>query len=487
MMEESYILLLPVLVVGIGGLVLLMVDAFSKVQEKGLALLASAIVLAGLLVNFGLWFSGYEFGPLEGVSNLVIFDRQGLFFNFVILLGTFLCLLFAGGYLREYGLERGEFYPLVLFASVGMMVMIQAIDFMVLFIGLETMSLPVYCLCGFSRTKPQSMEGALKYFLLGAFASALLLYGIALLYGITGHTDFVGISKVLKARVEEPVLAAGMFLVLAGFMFKIAAVPFHMWVPDAYEGAPTPVTTYMAIAVKTAAFAMMLRVLFGVFPILPLGSLEQSWPQVLIVLSVLTMTLGNLCALHQENIKRLLAYSSIAHVGYILIGVVAASLGNPHDTSSVLFYLLAYTVSNAGAFGAIIILSKQGGEYVDEFNGIGKKEPFIALVMTIFLLSLAGIPPTGGFFAKFYIFKKAIESELYLLCILGVLNTVVGVYYYLRITVSMYMKEKEPQVVGCERISSGYISFALLVALFFVLMMGLFPETYLEMAKAAIE
>ncbi len=368
------------------------------------------------------------------------------------------------------------------------MMLAAAGDALSLFLGLETMSIGAYAMTAFRRASARSGEGALKYFLLGSFAAAVLIYGFALLYGATGHTDLAGIGAAARtAGGRSPMFIMGASLVLVGMLFKVSAVPFHAWTPDAYEGAPTPATTFMAVAVKAGAFAMLLRVL-----ILSLGdpgwtSWATGWPPVVATLAALTMTVANLVAGRQESVKRMLAYSSIAHAGYLLVGVTAIMQDPARASASVLYYLLAYTVSTAGAFGALILCGSRGREAVsyEDLSGLGRRHPAPALAFALFLVSLAGVPPTAGFFGKWFIFKTAIESGLYWLAIVGLLNSVVGAYYYLRVLVYMYMREPAAGAPVAIPMRSGYVTAALIVSAILVLALGLTPTRYLDLAVGA--
>jgi NADH-quinone oxidoreductase subunit N len=336
-----------------------------------------------------------------------------------------------------------------------------------------------------------------KYFLLGSFAAALTVYGGALLYGATGRTDLAGIRAGVSALAANAAVAAnsgklglvvvGTVLVLAGLAFKISAVPFHMWAPDAYEGAPTPATSFMAVSVKSAAFAMLLRVLLGGFGDPISMSWASGWPPVMATLAVLTMTVANLVAGRQESVKRMLAYSSIAHAGYVLVGVASTVRASADGQGSVLFYLLAYTFSTAGAFGALVLCGSRGKEAVsyEDLAGIGKRHPAAAAAFTLFLLSLAGMPPTAGFFGKLYIVKAALGAELNLLAVLLLLNSVLAAYYYLRVLVYMYMKEPMAGAPIAVPMKSGYVTAALVLAALFVVGVGLLPGSSLEMALRA--
>jgi NADH-quinone oxidoreductase subunit N len=498
-----FLALSPLLVVVLGGLLLMIAEAFSHRREEGdaretgpsseLALGTAITFMAGAVFSAAVWFVGPE--TLEGASAAapyLILDRFTLFFSAVICLGGALAALLAGGYLPEHRLDRGEFYPLLTFSAVGAIILAASGDILTLFLGLETMSLGVYALTGFRRGSPRSAEAAVKYFLLGSFAAALLLYGGALLYGATGHTDLAGIRAVLAAGGEK--LNVGLVLIaaalmLTGLAFKVSAVPFHMWTPDVYEGAPTPATSFMAVAVKSAAFAILLRVLIGGFSAGELASWAGGWPPILAFLAVLTMTVANLIAGRQESVKRMLAYSSIAHAGYVLVGVVATIRQSELGQASVMFYLLAYTVSTAGAFGALILCGSRGVEAVsyEDLAGIGKRHPAAALAFSLFLLSLAGVPPTAGFFGKLFVVRASIGAGNNALAVILLLNSVLGAYYYLRVLVFMYMREPAPGAPIAKPMRSGYVATALVLAAVMVMALGLFPTTSLGVAlRAAI-
>jgi NADH-quinone oxidoreductase subunit N len=496
--------LAPILIVALGALALLCVEALSRLRDEtlespsaSLAVSSAVILAAAASASAGLWAYGPD--QLAGVKALapyLLVDRFSLAFFVILSLGGALTALLAGGYLPEHKLDRGEFYPLVLLSTAGAMALVAAGDLLTLFIGLETMSVGVYAMVAFRRGSPRSVEAAMKYFLLGSFAAALLLYGGALLYGATGHTDLAGIGSQLGkigyskpvnsiAQALEhatPIAVVGMVLVLVGLAFKVSAVPFHMWTPDAYEGAPTPATTYMAAAVKTAAFAMAMRVLLVALGDARSASWGAGWPPVLAALAVATMTVGNLVAGRQESVKRMLAYSSIAHAGYVLVGVIAAVRNPAEANASVIFYLLAYTLSTVGAFGALILCGSRGAEAVSyaDLAGLGRRHPAVALAFSVFLLSLAGVPPTAGFFGKFYVFRAAIDGGYVWLALLGLVNSVVAAYYYLRVLVTMYMREPEPGAAVAKPMRSGHVGFAVALAAILVLVLGLLPNGAIE-------
>jgi len=484
----------PLLAVGLGALLLMLVEALSTRPNAtrsppGLALGTVAVLFTGATFAGTVWMAGLDrIGDLSSLAPWLIVDSFTLFFDMLLCLGAGISALLAGGYLVEHRIERGEFYALLLFATVGAMTLAAAGDALTLFLGLETMSIGAYAMTAFRRASPRSAEGALKYFLLGSFAAAVLIYGFALVYGATGHTNLAGIGAAIRsAPGHDPVLVVGVLLVLVGIVFKVSAVPFHAWTPDAYDGAPTPATAFMAVAVKAAAFAMLLRVL-----VLSLGdeawtSWASGWPPVVATLAVLTMTVANLVAGRQESVKRMLAYSSIAHAGYVLVGVTAMMHAPAQAGASVLFYLLAYTVSTAGAFGTLILCGSRGREAVsyEDLAGVGRRHPAVALAFSVFLLSLAGVPPLAGFFGKWFIFKSAIESGLYWLAAIGFVNSVVGAYYYLRVLVYMYMREPAAGAPVAVPMRSGYVAAALLVSAALVLVLGLTPTRFLDVAVRA--
>lgn len=498
--DSVFVALLPILLVSFGGMGLMLTEVFGERRDGGpssdLALGGFIVLLAGGMSALALFLVDPATLPGAKLAEpFIIVDKFTLFFDMVLCLGGALAALLAGGYLPEHRLDRGEFYPLLIFSTVGAMILAGAGDLLSLFIGLETMSLGVYAMVGFRRGSMRSTEGAVKYFLLGSFAAALLLYGGALLYGVTGKTDLVGIGEVVTAASEAAaagspttmnwaMLLLAMVLILAGLAFKISAVPFHMWTPDAYEGAPTPATSYMAVAVKSAAFAMMLRVLVHSFGDATSMSWGTGWPPILALLAVLTMTVANLVAGQQESVKRMLAYSSVAHAGYVLVGMVAMIETGNDAQASVLFYLLAYTVSTAGAFGALILCGSRGKEAVsyEDLAGIGKRHPAAALAFSFFLLSLAGVPPTAGFFGKLYIVRAGIGAGLNVLTVLLLLNSVIAAYYYLRVMVYMYMREPAPGAPIAVPMKSGYVAAALVLAAVFVVGLGIWPSQSLGLA-----
>lgn len=523
-MKDLLLYLLPIVILTVGGFAMMLVDAFQQ-EEGGLSVPTSMLHFAAAAAALALWpYAGSATDLVRAqvaFNGWLAFDRTTLFLDIVIALGGGLASLLAGAYLAEHKLERGEYYTLITFASVGCMMLAGATDLIMVFVGLETLSLGVYALTGFRRASARSQEGALKYFLLGSFAAALLLYGSALLYGMTGHTDLAGIRDALaqpvdgsalgtqpnvqefiaiQQTVRDRVTILAMVLVVAGLAFKVGSVPFHMWTPDAYEGAPTPATAYMAVVVKAAAFGAMLRVLVGVFGD-PAGSasLAGGWPGLLAWLAVLSMIVGNLIGLAQSSVKRMLAYSSIANGGYILAAFVVTPRSEPlaggagsigqGAAAAVLFYLLAYTVSNIGAFGALIAVGSRGKEAVsyEDIAGLGKRHPAVALALSFFVLSLAGIPPTAGFFAKYNVVRSAIEAGYTPLALAVVINSAVGLYYYLRVMVKMYMHDPAPGAVRAEPMKSPGLTLTLAAVAAMVLALGLMPQRFYSYALEAVK
>ncbi|MBI5905876.1 MAG: NADH-quinone oxidoreductase subunit N [Deltaproteobacteria bacterium] len=469
--------ILPELVVIGTAIVVLLADLFLADDRKKLL---CGIGIVGVALSM---FAALSLGSgrIEGFSGMIVHDGMGLFFTLTILAAALLTLLMATGYSEWEGTQKGEFFALLLISTAGMLFMAKGTDLMTVFLGLETLSIPIYCLVGFHRDRMKSLEGAIKYFLLGAFASGFLLYGIALLYSVTGTTKIASIAAMVRdARLyESPVFLAGMGLLVVGFGFKVSLAPFHMWTPDAYEGAPTLVTAFMAAAVKAAAFAALIRVSLLTFP-----ALSPVMANVLWALAFLTMSVGNFSALLQDNVKRMLAYSSIAHAGYILVGLVA---GDVAGGQAALFYLLVYALMNLGAFGVIMLVAQGEDDAYDigNFAGIGFRYPVLGALLTLFLVSLAGIPPTAGFVGKFYLFSSAVKNGYVGLAVLGVLNSAVSIYYYLRLVVYMYMMPA-PGEIPVPRPPRTAFSIALCASAAAVLVLGIVPRSMLEFAERSI-
>ncbi len=452
------------------ALILLITDLFAK--KKGLLAALSIIGVTGVALSM-IGSSGTTFG------GMFISDGYSSFFKLIFLITVVLAVLISVKYISIERVNFGEYYSLILLSTLGMMIMASAADLIVLYLGLELMALSTYILAGFIRHDIKSNEAALKYFLLGAFSSAFLLYGMSLIYGLTGTTDIYAIASHIseKGLSGNPALSLSMTLFAVAFGFKIAAAPFHMWAPDAYEGAPTSITAFMSVGPKAAGFAVLGRVFMIAF-----ASIKIEWAMVLIPLSILSMGIGNIVALAQTNIKRMLAYSSIAHAGYALLGVIVA---NNEGLASMMTYLMIYAFMNMGAFAVIIMLRTEGftGDKITDYEGLAKTHPFLAALMLIFMFSLTGIPPTAGFIGKLYVFMSAINAGYTWLVIVAVVFSVISAYFYLRIIMYMYMKEPKVEVATSQ---SGTLVAALGVTTVAVLVIGVFPSFLVKLAKAAL-
>ena len=431
----------PLTFLTIWACALLLIDLFVPKERKGITALLAALGLA-----FTLGFTLAQIGMQQsGLQDMVVADGFSTFVNALLLVSGLLGVALAYGYVKRMGLERGEYYTLLLFSVTGMMLMAQAADLIVVFLALELLSIPLYVLAAFARPKVESEEAGIKYFLLGAFATGFVVYGTALIFGASGSTNLITIVGAASGGTANLLLLAiGSALILVGLGFKIAVVPFHMWTPDVYQGAPSAVTAFMSSGAKIAGFAALLRVFATAFP-----SIASDMTGIFWALAALTMILGNVIAISQTNIKRLLAYSSIAHAGYILMAFVP--YGNP-DVAPVsiaagLFYLVAYALTNFGAWGVVIALEKQTGRGLElnDYAGLARKHPALAAAMTVFMLSLIGLPPTLGLVGKFYLFRAVIAGGFTGLAIIGVLTSLISAYYYLRVVVIMYMRDGEPE------------------------------------------
>jgi len=440
MTQVDFYVLLPFIILIAWASALLLVDLFIPKERKWLTALLAAF---GLALSLGFTISQVGSNN-SGFSGMVALDGFSVFVNVLLLFSGLLGVALAYGYVKRMGIERGEYYTLMLFSISGMMLMAQATDLIVVFLSLELLSLPLYVLAAFARPKADSEEAGLKYFLLGAFASGFVLYGIALVYGAIGTTSLSGIVAAASSVAPGLLLTIGAALILVGLGFKVAAVPFHMWTPDVYQGAPTAVTAFMAAGAKIAGFAALLRVFATAF-----SSLAVDITPVLWAISALTMIVGNLVAISQSDIKRMFAYSSIAHAGYILMAFVP--YGNPTvapiSIAAGLFYLVAYAVTNFGVWGVVIALEQNEGRglAISDYAGLGKKYPALAAAMTVFMLSLIGFPPTLGLVGKFYLFRAVLSGGFTWLAIIGVVTSLISAYYYLRVVVTMYMHEGEPE------------------------------------------
>jgi NADH-quinone oxidoreductase subunit N len=473
--DVNLIPLLPAAHIALTAMVVLLLDLLLRAHEK---VLLAWVSLLGLVLCAG--EAAFLWGSHEGAfGDTLVLDNFALFFTQIFLGAAALTILSSIEYVRQTQIHEGEYYALLLFATAGMILIAAANDLIVFFLGLETMSLAVYVLTGMWRSSGRSSEAAMKYFLMGAFATGFLLYGIALIYGATGSTNLNAISAYLiEPAGDWPLyLVGGALLLLIGFTFKVGAVPFHFWVPDVYEGAPTPVTGFMSVAVKAAAFAAWARILMH-----KLAPLDSDWVFPLWITAIATMTLGNLLAISQTSVKRMLAYSSIAHAGYLLVALV---VGEEWGGLPLVFYLAAYTLMTAGAFAVLVSLNESGDprESYSDFAGLGFKRPFLGMAMTVFMLSLAGFPPFAGFTGKFYVFRGAVMSGQLNLAIIGVLNSLLSVIYYLRVIVAMYMEEGGAASKSFKQ--SPYLYLAVAIALIGTVYLGILPSSALEWSRNA--
>ncbi|HMU40233.1 MAG TPA: NADH-quinone oxidoreductase subunit N [Pseudomonadota bacterium] len=493
---------LPLLFLTVAGIVLLLLDAFSRtvlvgveqhlkmpsetseavaVPPPGSRAYLMPVTVLFLLVTLVMLAWQATTLPENGVTlyqGMLHVDRFGLLVSGICVLAAMLGLLSAPAYLKAHRMEFGEFYALITFSLAGMLILIQAADLVTVFLGIETMSLGAYVLAGSGRRSPRSAEAAMKYFLVGAFVSGLLIYGIALIYGMTGATALTNIKDAAMTRGAAPLFYIGWMLILVAFAFKLGVVPFHMWAPDTYEGAPTPVTGFMMSCMKAAGFAGLIRLLQGTLPVLARDPFT-GWTFVLSWLAVFTMTLGNLAALKQDNVKRMLAYSSISHAGYLLVGVVALGTIGDAARGPLLFYLASYAVTVVAAFGVVawVGCDDRGEERtrLSDWAGLGKREPLAALLLTLALLSLAGFPPTAGFFGKFYLFQAALkEDKLLWLVLVAIANSLVSVYYYLRVITTAYFRDPPPHP-STTPLQSSALRLGVIVATLLVLGFGMFP------------
>jgi len=471
---NTYTALYPILTIVTGALLIILLEVFLKKEKKDyLGFIAVLFLLASGAECIKFWNKGLSY--FEGT---LLLDKFALFFFLILILAVIFITLISLKYLSLQNADHGEYYSLLLFALSGMMIMVSSRDFLVIFLGLEVLSMASYALAGLKKNDERSSEAAIKYFLLGSFASAFLVFGIALLYGAVFSTDISTIMNFFHSETSLSLMAlTGMAFIIIGFGFKIAVVPFHMWTPDVYQGSPTPVTAFFSVGPKAAGFAVLMRIFF---PFWKEAINSETFFHILWILSVLTMVVGNLVALRQKNVKRILAYSSIAHAGYILIAILAG------DNSGLLFYLTVYLFMNIGAFSAVIALSRKGKEFLEleDYSGIGFRYPWIGATLTVFLFSLAGFPPTGGFLAKFYIFSAAVHKGLVPLVIIGVLASLISVFYYLRIIIYMYMREPTRNVEIFAYNPALFL--VLFLCLYGVLMMGIFPGNILIYIKQAV-
>ncbi len=476
--------LVPYLILAVVGMLLVLAEAFYKGKDhSALVGLAVAGSLAATVASIVLY---RQVGPdtrLSLMGDALIADRTAYVMSALFGVITAFTALMSPGHQRENDWRIGEYYGVMLLSASGMVMLAHAGSLVTVFLGIETMSIGVYVMTAMRRKSRRGNEAAMKYFLIGAFATGFLMYGMALLYGAAGTSSLVKMQTMLTQTVNPGLVIAGGFLLVVAFGFKVAAVPFHMWAPDAYEGAPTPVTSFMAAAVKGAAIVAMMRV-FGIAlggDIIPFGTL--GWASPLVVIAAVTITIGNISAVRQENVKRMLAYSSISHAGVLLVGICALGLGSKTANSALVYYVIAYCFSTMGAFAVVAYIGSKGRErlHVDDWAGFGTQHPAAALAMTVCLLSFGGMPPTGGFFGKFYLFKSAMEvydGQLLWLVAVGVVNSAISIYYYLRIVTAMYFKEANQPFAPTR---SGGLLFVIAVCPLIVLELGLMPGFWLKL------
>jgi NADH-quinone oxidoreductase subunit N len=443
--------------------------------------------LMGLLIALAPCFLMLmEAPPPLAFQNMAISDGYSLVLNLIFITTAFLSVLIALSYLDEKGLHRGEYYTLLLFSTTGMMLMGAATDLIVIFMGLEIMSIALYILAAFNWRQLSSGEAGMKYFVLGAFASAFFLYGAALLYGATGSTNLPAIGEWFTAErgnLNDPMALVGLGLLLIGFGFKVAAVPFQWWTPDVYHGAPTSVTAFMSVGAKAAGFAALIRVLMVSFG----GAFTLDWQTAVAVLAFITMTIGNMAALAQKDLKRMLAYSSIAHAGYILVGVVP---GTMDGVKAVLFYLMSYAFTNIGAFAVITVLERRDeiGSNLTDYAGLGARKPLLALAMALFMFSLTGIPPFVGFWAKLYVFRAAVEANFSWLAVAGMVNSAISAFYYLAVVVQMYMRpaSTEAQAEAVPLNLKGPVTITLAVSAIVTVVLGVWPTPLVNLTSLGL-
>ena len=463
----------PLIIISVVGILLLLVDLILPHGKKHLS---AYLALAGVV--YALARTAAQWGMSRtGYSGMVVLDNLSTLFNLLFLSSTGVVILLSMPFLRKDDVEHSEYYALLLFATAGMMILASGLDLITLFLGIEVLSISLYILAGYRRDSDASNEAAMKYFLLGAFASSILLYGIALVYGATGTTNLAKIAEAAGGAggpLPEGLLFAGVALILVGFAFKVAAAPFHMWTPDVYEGAPTPITAFLSAGPKAAAFAAAIRVFFIAF-----GPIQAEWDSILSVIAALTMTIGNIAAIAQTNVKRMLAYSSIAHAGYLLIALV---VGGEIGGQALLFYLLSYTAMALGAFGVLGSLKEgpKDNEAYKDLAGLGFKRPFLGAAMALFMLSLAGFPPLGGFTGKFYLFHAAIVAGHLDLAIIGAINSLLSVVFYLKVIVAMYMEQGGAEGQPFNR--APYLYLAVAACLIGTIYLGIFPSAALDLS-----
>ena len=479
----DHFVLIPAIMLALFGCAVLLFDFLVFPDPRQRKWLLLFVVLGLAFTGAGLW-QQQSFLTAQGISQITAFqgsltlDRFALFFNWIFLAASLIVAIVSYKYLEIEGEHHGEYYGLILLAQCGMFFLATGTDLVTLFVGLELMALCFYVMVGFLREAKRSNEAAIKYLLLGAFSTGFLVYGFSLMYGLSGSTKLSDVTTAIASReAGDPVVLLALATTAVGLLFKISAVPFHMWAPDAYEGAPTTITAYLSVGSKAASFAFLLRIFLG-----PLASVRELWEPLLSVVAIATMTVGNLAAISQSNIKRLLAYSSISHAGYILLGLIA---GNETGITGVAVYVLVYSFMNLGAFLVVVALRRKDllGEDLDDLSGLMHKSPGYAVLMLIFLLSLAGIPPTAGFLGKYYIFLSLIETRHYLLAVVATLYVAVAIYYYFRVVRAMFIGEPADQ----GPLSSSFgLRVALGVTGVLTLGIGIYPEPFLRLAQGSL-
>jgi len=473
---ESTGALLPHLMVLLTGLVILTMDLFLTPRNR---YLNELVGLAGLLLALILTLSSLG-TPRQVFMGMAVSDHLSAFFNVTFLLIAALTILLSASYVRRENVSAGEYYTLILFATTGFMFVAAAADLVMVFLAIETLSIATYILAGLLRDEPRSQEAAFKYFMLGALSSAFFLYGIATVYGVLGNTSLGHLAQALGQGGMSPLLLMGMALLIVGLGFKVAVVPFHMWAPDVYDGAPTAVTAFMTAGPKAAAFAAFLRVFFQGFAT---PDLVQQWTPVFAILAALTMILGNFVALAQQSLKRMLAYSSIAHAGYAFVALVAH---NSLGASSLLYYMVAYTLMSLGAFTMLMVVARREEQpyAFDDYAGLGTTHPLLAALMALFMFALAGFPPTAGFAGKFYVFSAAVQAGHYGLAVIGVLTSVLSVVYYARVIMIMYMREPERHQPALQLAPTTMA--VLGITALGILYMGIFPGGVMQLAEQSV-
>jgi NADH-quinone oxidoreductase subunit N len=474
---QDFLSVLPFVIVAGWAMIILLVDLWIPADRKwitaGMAALGLVAAIAAVIYRFGI--------EREAFDGMIVVDGYSSFFQLLFLGVGLIAVSQAYDYLRQRDIERGEYYTLLLFSLSGMLLIASAGDLIVVFLAIELLSIPLYVLAAFAIPQVESEESSLKYFLLGAFASGFLVYGIALIFGSSGTTALSGVVAAIASVETAPILLlVGSGMILVGLGFKVAAVPFHMWTPDVYHGAPTSVTSFMSVGAKAGGFAALLRIFVTALP-----GAASTWMPVTMWIAAFTMAWGNIAAISQTNIKRMLAYSSIAHAGYIFMAMPAAAAPEiaPEAVRAALFYLLTYAITNLGAWGVVLALEKAEGSglAINDYAGLGKKRPALALAMALFMLSLTGIPPTVGFMGKFYLFRAVINANLIWLAIVGVVTSLISAYYYLRVIVVMYMHDGEPEVR-----SEAFLNSTILITALGSFIFGILPGLLLKMINHVV-